>query len=67
MIRESWLEGMKHRSRETVKKSGGPSEVTVDELSKALISEGSATIPSPIESDLKRKIRKALGSNCKSN
>lgn len=58
MIRESWLEGMKNRSREAVKKSGGPSEITVDELSKALVSEGSATIPSHIEADLKRKIRK---------
>lgn len=57
VLRESWLEGMKNRSREAVKKSGGPSEVTLDEMSKALVSEGSATIPSHIEADLKQKIR----------
>lgn len=57
MLRELWLEGMKNTSQEAVKKSGGPSEVTVDEMSKALVLEGSTSIPSHIEADLKQKIR----------
>ena len=57
MLRETWLEGMKNRSREAVKQSGGPSEVTLDEMSKALVLEGCSTVPSHIEADMKQKIR----------
>jgi len=58
MLRESWLEGMKKRTTEAVEKSGGPSEVTLDEIAKPLVSEGSFDIPLQIEAELKRKIRR---------
>lgn len=57
MLQESWREDMKEKTREAVKRSGGPSEITMDELTKALITCGSTRVPSQIESDTKKKIR----------
>jgi hypothetical protein len=50
---------MKESTRLAVKKTGGISEITMDELFRKLIPTAKMNVPSSIESDVKREIRVA--------
>jgi hypothetical protein len=58
MLQDSWRDEMKEKTREAVKQSGGASEITMDELTQALIPCGSSRISPHVEADMKKRIRR---------
>ena len=59
MMNESWREEMKDRSREALQRSGGVSEITLDELVGKLLPLGKAGVPASIQTDCMARIRQA--------
>jgi hypothetical protein len=57
MLQESWRDEMKEKTREAVQRSGGISEITLDELGEKLVKHGKHSVPPSIKADLKAKIR----------
>ena len=62
MVKESWRENIDEKTREAVQRSGGISELTLDELSNNLVRYGKSesAIPKTVETNLKGMIREAL-------
>lgn len=59
MMNESWREEMKDRSKEALQRSGGLSEITLDELVGKLLPHGKAGVPASIQTDCTARIRQA--------
>jgi hypothetical protein len=59
MMNESWREEMKDRSREALQRSGGVSEITLDEMVGKLLPHGKAGVPASIQTDCMARIRQA--------
>jgi hypothetical protein len=59
MMNETWREEMKERSREALQRSGGISEITLDELVGKLVPHGKTGVPASIKTDCMARIRQA--------
>ena len=57
MLQGSWRDAVMKQTREAVQRSGGVAEITLDELSEALVKFGKHNVPSSIEKDLKTEIK----------
>ena len=57
MLQGSWRDAIMKQTRETVQRSGGISEITLDELSEVLVKFGKNNVPASIEKDLKAEIK----------
>lgn len=57
MLQRSFKDSMQEQTREAVQRSGGISEITLDELARKLVKHGKQSVAPSIEADLKSKIR----------
>ena len=60
LANESWRDGMTIRMREAVQKSGGISEITLDELAATLILHGKQMVPQSVQTDVMARIRQHI-------
>jgi hypothetical protein len=55
-----WRDNLIERAKNTVRKSGGVTQVTVDQLVVDLVPEGMATVPAHVRNDMMEQIRSSL-------
>ena len=58
MVQESWKDEMRAKTREAIQRSGGISELTLDELVLQLTKYGYSSMTDELEADTKNQIRR---------